>query len=96
MPEWPPEALTGSEVQVPRAVSVFAEGSGTLWLHSDDLEWMIRFLVIQQQLKGVPAVAEEDEGPDAAERMDFEMTPEKCPQPKKDNGHIYDKCDSEP
>ena len=67
-----------------------------LWLHSDDLEWLIQFLVIQQQLKGVPAVAEDDEGPDAAERMDFEMTPEKCPEPKQDKGHIYDKWDSVP
>ena len=62
-----------------------------LWLHSDDLEWLIQFLVIQQRLKGVPAVAEDDEGPDAAERMDFEMTPEKCPEPLQDKGHIYDK-----
>ena len=52
--------------------------------------------MIQQRLKGLQAVADDDEGPDAAERMDFEMTPEKCPQPKKDNGHIYDKWDSEP
>ena len=96
MPEWPPEALTGGEVHNPRAVHVWVEGSGTLWLHSNDLEWMIRFLVIQQQLKGVPAVAEDDEGPDAAERMDFEMTPEKCPQPKKDNGHLSDKSAEEP
>ena len=96
MPDWPPEALTGGEAPNSRAVSVFVEGSGMLWLHKDDLEWLIRFLVIQQPLKGVPVVAEDDEGPDAAERMDFEMTPEKCPQPKKDNGHIYDKWDSEP
>ncbi len=96
MPEWPPEALTGGEAPTSRTVCLFVEGRGMLWLHSDDLEWLIQFLVIQQQLKGVPAVAEDDEGPDAAERMDFEMTPEKCPQPKKDNGHIYDKWDSEP
>ena len=88
MPDWPPEALTGGEVNNPRAVHVWVEGNGTLWLHWQDLEWMIRFLVIQQQLKGVPVVAEDDEGPDAAETMDFVMTPEKCPQPKKDNGHI--------
>ena len=88
MPVWPPEALTGGVAPNPRTVSVFVDGSGTLWLHKDDLEWLIRFLVIQQQLKGVPAVAEDDEGPDAAETMDFVMTPEKCPQPKKDNGHI--------
>ena len=96
MPEWPPEALTGSEVPETRAVSVFVEGTGVLWIHSDDLEWLIRFMMIQQQLKGVPAVAEDDEGPDAAERMDFEMTPEKCPEPKKDKGHIYDKWAEEP
>ena len=91
MPEWPPEALTGGEAPNPRAVSVFVEGSGTLWLHSDDLEWLIRFLVIQQQLKGVPVVAEDDEGPDAAEAMEYEMTPEKCQQPKNYNGHLSEK-----
>ena len=96
MPEWPPEALTGSEVHVPRAVRVCVEGSGTLWLHSDDLEWMIRFLCIQQQLKGVPVVAPDDAGPDAAERMDFEMTPEKCPEPKQVEGHLHDKWASTP
>ena len=44
--------------------------------------------MIQQRLKGVQAVADDDEGPDAAETMDFVMTPENFPQPKKDNGHI--------
>ena len=53
-------------------------------------------MMIQQQLKGVPAVAEDDEGPDAAETMDFELTPEKCQQPKKDNGHLSDKWAEEP
>ena len=96
MPEWPPEALTGGEAVIPRTVHIFVEGSGTLWLHSDDLEWFIRFLMIQQQLKGVPVVAEDDEGPDAAERMDFEMTPEKCPEPKQDKGHLHDKWASAP
>ena len=74
MPEWPPEALTGSEVPNPRAVSVFVDGSGTLWLHKDDLEWLIRFLVIQQQLKGVAAVDSDDECPDAPKRMELGMT----------------------
>ena len=96
MPEWPPEALTGGEAPTSRPVRLFVEGSGMLWIHSDDLEWLIRFLVIQQQLKGVPAVAEDDEGPDAAETMDFELTPEKCQQPKKDNGHLSDKWAEEP
>ena len=88
MPDWPPEAVTGGDAPNQRKVSVFVEGNGMLWLHSDDLEWLIQFLVIQQRLKGVPAVAEDDEGPDAAETMDFVMTPENFPQPKKDNGHI--------
>ena len=95
MPDWPPEAITGGDAPNQRKVSVFVEGNGMLWLNSDDLEWMIRFLCIQQQLKGVPVVAPDDPGPDAAERMDFEMTPEKCPRPKQDNGHIFDKWDAE-
>ena len=89
MPDWPPEAVTGGDAPNKRKVSVFLEGSGMLWLHSDDLEWLIRFLLIQQQLKGVPVVAPEDEGPDAHERMDLGMTPEKCPEPQQDKGHIY-------
>ena len=96
MPEWPPEALTGGEAPNPRAVSVFVDGSCTLWLNKDDLEWSIRFLVIQQQLKGVPVVAPDDAGPDAAERMDFEMTPEKCPELKQVEGHLHDKWASTP
>ena len=96
MPEWPPEALTEGEAPTPRPVLLLVEGRGQLWIHSDDLEWLIRFLMIQQQLKGVPAVAEDDEGPDAAEAMDFEMAPEKCPQPKTDNGHLSDKWAEEP
>ena len=96
MPVWPPEALTGGQAPTPRTVSVFVEGSGMLWLHSDDLEWLIRSLVIQHQLKGVPVVAEDDEGPDAAESMDFEMTPEKCPEPKQVEGHLHDKWASTP
>jgi hypothetical protein len=96
MPELPPEAPTGGEVPNTRAVSVFVEGTGVLWIHSDDLEWLIRFMMIQHQLKGVPAVPEDDQGPDAAETMEFELTPEKCQQPKKDNGHLSDKWAEEP
>ena len=82
MPVWPPEALTGGQAPIPRTVSVFVIRGE--W-HA---EWLIQFLVIQQRLKGVQAVADDDEGPDAAETMDFVMTPENFPQPKKDNGHI--------
>ena len=73
MPDWPPEAVTGGDAPNKRKVSVFVEGSGMLWLHSDDLEWLIRFMMIQQQLNGVPAVAEDDEGPDAAASMDLSL-----------------------
>ena len=82
MPVWPPEALTGGQAPIPRTVSVFVIRGE--W-HA---EWLIQFLVIQQRLKGVQAVADDDEGPDAAETMDFVMTPENFPQPKNDNGHI--------
>ena len=78
MPDLPPEALKGGEVPKQRAVSVFIDGTRTLWLHSDDLEWMIRFLMLQHQLQ------KDDESSDAAEMMDFDVTPEKCPQPKKE------------
>ena len=96
MPDWPPEAVTGGDAPNKRKVSVFVEGNGMLWLNSNDLECFIRFLRIQQQLKGVPVVAPDDAGPDAAERMDFEMTPEKCPEPKQVEGHLHDKWASTP
>ena len=35
----------------------------TIWIHVDDVEWASKYLWVQHQLRGVPAVADDDEGP---------------------------------
>ena len=85
--EWPPEATTGITNRE-RQVSVYLEGNGKLWLFKGDLEWLVRSLWIQQQVKGVEAVGSDDECPDS---MEADMTPEKRPQPREDAGHLHDK-----
>ena len=95
MPDWPEEAMTGGAPKK-RQVCVYLEGNGKLWIHTDDLEWLIRYLWIQQQLKGVSAVSSDDEGPDAPKRMDLAMTPEKFPEPQQDKGHLHDKWAAAP
>ena len=81
--EWPPEAVTGVG-NAERNVVVFVEGTGKLWLHKDDLEWLVRYLWIQQQLKGVAAVGSDDEGPGAHSDTEAQLTPEKLRQPATD------------
>ena len=79
MSEWPREAST-DRVQAMRHVAVYVEGTNKLWIDKNDLEWLLRCLFIQQQVKGVSAVASDDEGPDARDNMEAVMTPEKRPQ----------------
>ena len=89
MSEWPPETITGNVI-VEREVAVYLEGSGKLWIKKEELNWLIRTLYIQQQLKGVGIVASDDEGSDAI------VTPEKRPKPQECEGHLHDKCDTPP
>ena len=96
MSEWPKEAITGGACMVMRDVSIYLEGQTRLWLHTKDVEWLIRSLWIQQQLKGVGDVASDDEGPDSPKSMEDDMTPEKRPQPQEIAGHLYDKWDTAP
>ena len=63
MPDWPPESVTGPVTT--KQIRIFIEAYNQLWLHQDDIDWMLRYIYIQQQLKGVDAVASDDEGPDA-------------------------------
>ena len=35
----------------------------TIWLHIDDVEWAVRFLYVQNLLKGVPLVSDDSTGP---------------------------------
>ena len=77
MPDWPPEAVAGPVTT--KKVRIFVEAFNMLWVHQDDIDWMLRYIYIQQQLKGVDAVASEDEGPDAACAILEAHTPERKP-----------------
>ena len=98
MPEWPQLAQSGPQKALSpwRNVSVFLEGTGKLWIHGGDLEWLIRSLFIYRQLKGVDDVASDDEGPDATEKGEPDMTPEKIQQPIEAAGNIYEKWGEPP
>ena len=85
MKEWPDKPTS-----LEREVAVYLEGSGKLWIKKEDLNWLIRTLYIQQQLKGVAIVASDDEGSDAV------VTPEKRPKPQECEGHLHDKWDTPP
>ena len=87
MSEWPREASTGG-VQVVRRVAVYIEGTNKLWIDKNDLEWLLRCLFIQQQVKGVAVVPSDDEGTDAHDSMEDPVTPEKCRRPPKCEGMV--------
>ena len=95
MSEWPREAST-DRVQAMRHVAVYIEGTNKLWIDKKDLEWLLRCLFIQQQVKGVSAVASDDEGPDAHDTMEAVMTPEKRPQRQQCDGYLHDKWSEKP
>jgi len=95
MSEWPRDAST-DRVQAVRCVAVYIEGTGKLWIDKNDLEWLLRCLFIQQQVKGVSVVASDDEGPDAHDNMEAVMTPEKRPQRQQCDGYLHDKWGEKP
>ena len=95
MNEWPKETMPGS-AGIMRDVVLYLEGNGKLWIHKDDVEWLVRSLWTHQQLKGVAAVASDDEGPDAPKSMEPDLTPEKCPQSQEAAGNLYDKWGEAP
>ena len=95
MKEWPPE-MTPDSPNIDRIVSVYLEGRQQLWLHQDDLPWLIRSLYIQQQVNRVAVVPSDDEGPDAHDSMEDPVTPEKCRQPPKCEGNLHDKGSTAP
>ena len=87
MKEWPPE-MTPDSPNTDRMVSVYLEGNKHIWLHQDDLPWLVRSLYIQQQVNGVAVVPSDGEGPDAHESIEDPVTPEKCRQPPKCEGMV--------
>ena len=46
-----------------RDVTLHIKDRRSIWLSSDDVGWAVRYLWIQYQLRGVPEVADDDEGP---------------------------------
>ena len=95
MKEWPPE-MTRDSPNIDRMVTVYLEGRPQLWLHLDDLPWLIRSIYIQEQINRVAVVPSDDEGPDAHDSMEDPVTPEKCPQPPKCEGNVHDKWSTAP
>ena len=98
MPEWPEEAREGRP-RIMRDVSVYLEGQGRhrrLWIHTKDLEWLVRSLWIYQQLGGVADVGSDDAGTEAPKSMEPDLTPEKCPRPQEAAGNFYDKWAAAP
>ena len=90
MKEWPPE-MTPDSTNTDRIVTVYLDGKGKLWLHLDELPWLIQYLCIQQQIKGGAVAPSGDEGPDAHDSMEGPVTPEKCRRPPKCEGNLHDK-----
>ena len=70
MDEYPEEARTGS-ARKKRAIYVYIEGNKKVWIDLNDLQWLLQYAWIQQQLKGVVAVASDGEGPDGPNRSDI-------------------------
>ena len=95
MTQWPPEMTLGSR-NFERMVTVYLEGNSKIWLYQDDLDWLVQSLYIQQQVKGVAAVPDDDQGPDAHDSMEDPVTPVKCRQPPKCEGNLHDKWSMAP
>ena len=46
-----------------REVRLYVKDRDTIFLHIDDVEWAVRYLFVQSELKGVPVVDEDSTGP---------------------------------
>jgi hypothetical protein len=63
LPSHPPEL--GVEENVERRIKLYIKDRKQIWLHINDLEWAVRYLYIQDFLKGVPRVSPDSTGPGA-------------------------------
>ena len=96
MKEWPPEATTTPH-NAERQVTVYLEGTGKLWIDTNDLEWLIRTLWIEPKILPEDAAVDSDsEGPGARVRMEADMTPEKLRHTQQCQGHLHEKGDDPP
>ena len=46
-----------------RTIRVYVENRMQIWLHLADVEWAVRYLYVQNLLKGVPLISDESTGP---------------------------------
>ena len=60
----PEEDPTGTER---RNIRIYIEDRRQIWLDLADVEWAVRYLYIQNHLKGVPLIADDSTGPGDAE-----------------------------
>ena len=60
----PEEDPTGTER---RKIRIYIEDRRQIWLDLADVEWAVRYLYIQNHLKGVPLIADDSTGPGDAE-----------------------------
>ncbi len=47
-----------------RKIRLYIADRKTIWLHIDDVEWAVRYLYVQNFLKGVPLVPDDSNGPE--------------------------------
>ena len=95
MKELPPE-MTPDSTNPDKMVKVYLEGNGKLWLHQDELNWLLHYLCIQQQIKGGVVAPSDDESPDAPDSMEGPVTPVQCQQPPRCVGNLHDKWSMAP
>lgn len=57
----PPEL--GVEENVERRIQLYIKDRKQIWLHINDLDWAVRYLYLQDFLKGVPRVSPDSIGP---------------------------------
>ena len=71
MPErCPEEDDTGTQV---RRVRLFIVDRQQIWLHMDDVEWAVKYLYVQNHLKGVPLVDDDSIGLEPGARREVRL-----------------------
>ena len=63
-PRHPPELVKDGKDK--RSVRIYIIDRKQVWLQIDDVPWAMKYLYVQNLLKGVPLVAPDSEGPSAA------------------------------
>ena len=61
VPEYCPEEAPDCKQM--RKITMLVEDRKTIWLCTEDMEWAVRYLWVQNMLKGVPLVSADCQGP---------------------------------